>query len=211
MGIDIGTYFSLKEITAPKTYKITTGSRSLTALEDGEALCAWPENHIFTLHEETGHVMIESSYGHFSYCWPAANRGMGYSLQGFLYGLSFDYFMGKAMADNYMIADIDATLAGYKLDLLRDRKSGHINKEDARDIWERLDEIPSGCFENEFIIHLSNDPVLNENYFDGYPSIRMKEKTSARCFWDNVWCPFREAVLKPYAVKDQELRESRAA
>lgn len=210
-SIDLGHHNIVKEVPSPKTYLVKTGRRYLHGLEDGE-IRYWPETHTIMINEATGEVVIRGGYGVFSYCWPSPNRGKDRSLHGFLYNLSFDYFMNKASTQPYMVADIEATYESMKKDILKERRRGWIKKETARKLWDEMEtDLNDSMSEEEFVAALYNNPDLCEHYCDGGPSIISTEHQGMRNFWDEVWEVFRAEILAPYARADREKRENRAA
>jgi hypothetical protein len=109
----------------------------------------------FTL-DDTGLLNCYSSFGSFSYCWPAyGNRG-------------FKYFIVHALADDpeYLlekiclsqIVNVEKTITAWKKRLLKDRRNREIDEGPVREMWEGLDDL------------------LSDPYNDGYTEMVMQEK-----------------------------------
>lgn len=202
MGIFVGPYLNIAEAAGPKAYEVRSGSRFLTALEDGEVRC-WPEYHLILIDERTGYVTIEGGYGTFSYRWPSVARGPE-SLHSFLYDLNFDYFMGKAAKQPYRVADLDKTVAGLRRQLIEDRRRLDIDRREARDLWQALEDAD----------HDGADQFVRALYDDAHWSARldysdplvMVDDPGVRRFWAEVWKPFAEQVLRPHWLQHQARR-----
>lgn len=201
MGMYVGNHFKIEKINSPVTYKIRTGNRFLKSLENGE-ISSLIEETIITICEETGSLMINSPYGNFSYIWTKSGRG-GESLHKFLSTLHFDYFMDKTYGGNHKEADIPATLASYKKDVIEDRKRNDISREEAREIMDGLNEISPFSDENHFYSQLYCHDALQSRYFDGAPWIKTREKETLRHFWNEIWTPFARKVLDQYEGQAQ--------
>lgn len=202
MGINLGPHNVVREVPGPRTYEVTTGDRYLRNLENGE-IGYLPERHVIMIDETTGRVMIDGGYGTFAYCWPSYGRG-DTSLHAFLWSLGFDYFMNKASTKPYMEADIPATFASMKRDLLRDRRRGDFEKDKARVIWDILvEDLHEHMTEHEFTETLLRDGTLYEHYCDGGPHIVTRENGAMRRFWDEVWETFRREVLASHAETER--------
>jgi hypothetical protein len=193
MSIHVGPYFDCREAEGPKAYEVRNGQRFLSALEDGKVQC-WPEYHLILIDERTGNLLIEGGYGTFSYGWSRSGRD-GESLHSFLYDLDFDYFMKKAAKQPYRVIDLDATVKGLRKDLLRERHDGSYTRDEAREMWETL-EAAEG-YGSGLVDRLCEDGQWSEFLDYSDPSV-MVDHPRMRRFWDEVWTPFAEAVLRPH-------------
>jgi len=187
-------YQRITAIPAPATYEVRSGEWWLHgSLENGEAR-SWGERHIITLNEHTGHFTCEGGYGTFSYCWPSPSRGKE-SLHAFLYDVDFGYFMGKASKQPYRVADHEATLRSLRHEILRDRRDGSLEKAEAREFWADLEDADQGNTEEMIRRLYEGDWSGRLDYSD--PSV-MVDHPGMRRFWDEVWTPFANEILKPH-------------
>lgn len=202
MSMFVGPYLNIAEAQGPRAYEVRTGRKYLTALEGGDVRC-WPEYHLILVDERTGHLTVEGGYGTFAYGWPNVARGPE-SLHSFLYDLEFDYFMGKASKQPYRIVDLDATMERLKRDLIRDRREGWLDKKEARDLWHGL-ECGGDNDSRSFVESLMRESgwCARLDYSD--PSV-MIDHPGMRNFWNEVWRPFAEEVLRPHWLQHQAQR-----
>lgn len=194
MSINIGPHFHCKEVPGPKAYEVRSGTRYLTSIEDGEVRC-WPEYHLILIDESKGYLSIEGGYGTFSYGWPNVVRG-GRSLHSFLYSLDFYYFMEKASKQAHCIGDTEATVARLRREILTDRRQKWIEKDHARGLWDTL-ECASHDYASELVRELYHDREWSERLDYSDPTV-MIDHPGMRRFWDEVWKPFCEDVLRPH-------------
>ncbi|MDB5552159.1 MAG: hypothetical protein JWL86_2143, partial [Rhizobium sp.] len=197
-AIDLGRLDRAVEIEGPRAYEVRTGNRYLNGLEDGE-IGYWPDYHLFTLNERTGHITIEGGYGTFSYCWHSRGRD-GVSLHAFLYDLEFSYFIGKASKQPYRISDYDQTIVSMKRQVIEYRRQWGNSKEWARKVWDDIIAVDGLNNDQEIMSYFWNS-ACSETYemfaSDGGPFV-MVDHPGLRRFWDEVWAAFRDQILKPH-------------
>lgn len=199
MSLFVGPYLNIVEAAGPRAYEVRNGRRYLTALEGGEVRC-WPEYHLILIDERTGYLTIEGGYGTFAYGWPSVARGAE-SLHSFLYKLHFAYFMGKAAKQPYMVADLDATITSLQRELLADRRCQYLEKREARDLWDHLEDADHDSAD-ELVRSLYRDSGWSARLDCSDPSV-MIEHPGMRRFWDEVWTPFAQEVLRPHWLQHQ--------
>jgi hypothetical protein len=191
-AINIGMHFDCRPAEGPKAYDVRSGERWLHNLEDAEIRC-WPEHHLILIDERTGHLMIEGGYGTFSYGWPNYGRGER-SLHAFLYSLGFDYFMEKASRQPHRVIDVAATVRRLKEEIVEDRRRRDLEKSEARDLWDELESCESEHGRG-FVDRLFEDRGWYARLDCSDPSVMVDSPTMRR-FWDEVWSPFCEEVLR---------------
>lgn len=195
---------------ASETYAISTGTIHLHGLEDGE-LRRWSDHHIVTLSEETGLVVAHGDFGTYAHSWPPSHRP-GRTLHEFLAGITFDQFMTKASTAPHMRADIAATVATMRRELIAERRADTISRADARNLWTLIaDDLEHLDDENAFIEAIWRDRDLTRHYYDGDPPYvaRVPKEIAVR-FWNEVWETLRRDVLLP-AVRAKREETSQAA
>lgn len=208
-GLALGLHTTCQPVEGPKAYEVRSGSRYLQSLEDGE-IRSWPDYHFILIDERTGHLMIEGGYGTFSYGWPAYGRGK-VSLHAFLYDLHFDYFMGKAARQPYRVADFDATVHALQREILSDRRCRFLDRREARELWDDLDEARADNDCDGMVRRLYDDSAWSARLDCSDPSV-MRDHPGMVRFWDEVWRPFCEEVLRPHwiAHREQQAQEKAA-
>ena len=206
-SLNLGPHGVVREVPAPRTYEVTTGTRYLSRLEDGD-IRGMADRHTFILDERTGQIMIDGSYGTFAYSWSTSGRA-GTSLHAFLHSLDFDYFMKKASKTPHRDHDMPKTLLRMREDVLDARRHDSITKEQARAVWNAVHDLDETMSESEFIAAFQSDNDLYEYWCDGGPPMATKENGAMRAFWDEVWSVFRTEVLAPHADAARREREER--
>jgi hypothetical protein len=179
------------EVPAPVTFEVITGRRYLHALEapdDGrDQVRGFRERARFSIDDASGLVQIESEYGTFSYYWPPAHRRE--DLFTFLASLDFYYFMGKAAKQPHRVLDLDRTIAGFRKEILMERRSLVIGPATARYRWDGLDrldgEAPQSGDDFMRIWHDISD--LADWLYGADVSYHEMDHGGARHFWDEVW------------------------
>lgn len=210
-NLPLGRHDVVAILPSTTTHRVTTGTRHLDALEDGQVRY-WSEVHVFMVNHDTGHVVVDGTYGTFAHAWPEDHRGKGVSLARHLMRMDFDQFMRKASTRPHMEADLEATLAEMRKDMLRDRRDGDLDKERARLLWDLLRyDLEDAEDERSFIEAVYADRDLYEHYCDGdQPCIRRREVPVLRRFWDEVWEAFRNQVLWPMVEAEAATRSEAA-
>lgn len=195
MSIDVGPYLTIREAKGPRAYEVRSGRQYLSALEDGDVR-QWSEYHLILIDERTGYVTIEGGYGTFAYGWPNIARGEE-SVHAFLYDLHFDYFMGKAAKQAWRVSDLDATLKELRGEIIEDRRRGDLDASDARQLWDDLEECEPCSSDDEFLRHLFDHGRWVARLDYSSPLV-MIDHPAMRRFWNEVWKPFAEDVLRPH-------------
>lgn len=195
-AIRLGLQVACSEVQGPRAYEVRAGERWLHGLEDGEIRCC-PEYHFIMIDERAGHFMVEGGYGSFSNSWPSYGRGER-SLHAFLYGLDYGYFMEKAARQPHRVADRDATIQALRRELLEDRRHNWLDKTQARELWDTLDDATAHSGTTEDLVReLYRDGEWYARLDCSDPSV-MRDAPTMRRFWDEVWQPFRSEVLRPH-------------
>lgn len=210
ISMNVGRRDVARAITPSETHVISTGTLHLHGLEDGE-LRSWPDHHLATLNEETGLIMVHGDLGSYVHSWPPSHRP-GRTLHEFLAEMTFDQFMTKASTTPHMRADIAATVATMRRELIAERRADTISRTDARNLWTLIaDDLEHLDDENAFIEAIWRDRDLTRHYYDGDPPYvaRVPKEIAVR-FWKEVWETLRRDVLLP-AVRARREETSQAA
>lgn len=88
--------------------------------------------------EKSGSVAIHSSYGDWSHSWPSPGRG-DCTLKEFICHGSYDYMACKFESGRPEEFDGDATQKSFTERLLKQRRGGDIEKEEARSLYDDLE------------------------------------------------------------------------
>lgn len=168
---------SVRELPGPVTFEV------ITRTEGGK----YRERSLFTMDEATGLFMAESPYGTFSYYWSPANRGE--NLYQFIAGLDFDYFMGKAAKQDYRELDIERTLAGYRRDVIQERRQwSSLTKEQAREVWDALRalEAENPLSRDGFMHYWHQNDTLSEWRYGIDVTYGERDSWCARFFFETI-------------------------
>lgn len=199
----------IRELPAPKYYEVIYTQRWQG--KDGQR--SWNERALVMIDEVKGHLSVESGYGNFSYIWGASGRS-GESLHGFLYCLDFDYFMGKASTKPHRIPDHDRTLRELRRDLIRYRRDegnwigAWMTRETARSMWDDLDSYEADYRGDDLVRKLYEDSDWSRFLDCSDPTCTM-EDPGMRRFWNELWRPFAENVLRHWYLIDKQRRPAR--
>ena len=143
---------------------------------------------IITLQPSTGYIAVSCPHhDELNGCHWWTHRG-SLSLHEFLLGLDRDYVLMKLFAygslDEY---DEDATKAAFREDVMRHRRSGDLDKDAARHIWNQIDDADG-----------PEDIARVEGVEEPYDFIRNRPKVCADWFWDHVWSAFIKHIKHPH-------------
>lgn len=204
--LNVGRRDVVEIADSSETHLVSTGDMHLHGLEDGTIRC-WADHHVVTLHEETGLVVVHGDLGTYVHSWPPSHRP-NRTLHEFLARITFDQFMTKASTIPHMEFDRTATLDQMRRELLADRRSGRLNRIEARKLWDLIQEdLEDVGDEREFIEAIWRDRDLSARYYDGDPPyVAQRVRIIARRFWDEVWETFRQQVLIPRVDMGREIR-----
>lgn len=144
-----------------------------------------------------GSIMCEGSFGTFNYEWRCIGPD---SIEAFLLGLDFDYFMKKCLAGKHRVYDHDATMLEWKHNLLYERREWHsehghkkyrkhedgdLTKEHTRELWDEIESLDHCTSTNELYHACSSE--LFHGFHQGEPPIHTKKDPQAEGFWDTIW------------------------
>lgn len=132
--------------------------------------------------ETSGRVSIASDYGGWSYYWGACGSGF----KQFLIDLDIDYAAGKFGEGSYF--DVETTVRGIRKDILKERKEGYLEQEEARDLMELTDDLVDLRTADAFasVVYRSNIMKL----YDTGPDMSTKISPSFQRFWETTWQAF---------------------
>lgn len=116
---------------------------------------------LLIIDSDTGTVAIHSDYGDWTFSWPSPGRGPC-TIKEFLCRGDFDYLANKFDSSRDLF-DHEATVRSMVEQILDDRRSHAVDKEDARNAYNALQEMEE-CDEDGHFLDAADD-ALNE-YFD---------------------------------------------
>jgi hypothetical protein len=141
--------------------------------------------------ERSGLFMAHGSFGTFAYRWRSVGNR---TLKEFLAGLDYYYFMGKAADNRGEVFDFEKSVERIKEDIVRRRREGEIDSEEARRYFDRLDRLEN-CQDQGFFLHqVYCDRDLVEFYDGDMSQIEPAKVRCAQCnaFWTDIWPKFLE-------------------
>lgn len=132
------------------------------------------------IEEETGRFWITSSYGDWSFCF--AHRGER-SIYRFLAECDDpDYLAGKLMGARSHVLDAEWTVAGIREDILRMRRDGELEKDEAQAEWDLVRDLHDGDLSFDM---WCRDTMIEEPYL--YQCSKMDPQFDS--FWKRIWVP----------------------
>lgn len=134
--------------------------------------------------DKQGRISISSDFGNYANFWGACGSG---GFKDFLTKIDQWYAGDKFRADQWF--DLDATIEGYKRQVLFSRHEGHIKAERARDIFNEIKELEGCSGESEFVGQMWNSNELMR-FYDGCPEMTRTITPRFRKFWETVWPVF---------------------
>jgi hypothetical protein len=147
----------------------------------------WADITIDVTGDRSGRISISSDYGNYANYWGACGRGF----KQFLVDLNLEYAADKFGADRWF--DLDCTLQGYKERLLENRRDETYTAEQAREIWDEIEELKDCTGKSEFEARMWNQGKLMRMY-DHCPDIDHGITPHFRKFWQTVWPIFVNAI-----------------
>lgn len=145
------------------------------------------------------YVAVISDWGNFGHLWSHC----GAPPERFLARLERGYAMGKFLGDKLMDYDGEGTLKEIRCWLLELRREGDIDKEQAREVWDHIEDNSS---EIEFGIHemvqvMGSIPLSARlRPCEPWELARKRISPQAEDFWRWAWPPFVEALAQHAAT-----------
>ncbi|KFX55810.1 hypothetical protein FDC50_15020 [Clostridium botulinum] len=133
-----------------------------------------------TIDESTGLFQAHSSFGDYNYSWPYHGRK---SFKHFILELADDpsYFLGKVAKDDYFYDD--ETKENWKKKIIEDRRENYLNKEQARELWNIVEEIEYYSAES-CQRELCDNSIVNELYCEPWYNFEVVTGCSPQaCFF----------------------------
>ena len=139
------------------------------------------------------YVAVISDWGNFGHLWSHC----GSPPEDFLFDLERSYAMGKFLGDKLNQYDGEGTLAEVRRWLLELRREGDIDKEQAREVWDHIEdnssEIESGI--HEMVRAMESMPLSARlRPCEPWELARKRINPQAEDFWRWAWPPFIEAL-----------------
>jgi len=137
--------------------------------------------------DETGHVIIASSYGHWQYYWTSiGNR----TLAQFLAKLDMHYMGGKMLGIGIDVNCDRSTIQCIREHIIEYRRDCTYTKEFAREEWQTVDSWESGMLMD------FREWCETTKIDDAYELRRKIINPSWEQFWNKLWVPLVVPVLK---------------
>lgn len=138
--------------------------------------------------EEHGRISVSSDYGNFANFWSHC----GGPFKPFLASLDIGYFAGKIGMNKWF--DHDKTMKSLRSDVLGWRKEKTIDKDLAREFWDKLEELQYEGNEHAFCnIAYNCDPLWARYDACDFP-LYYTIDPMFRNFWENCWPVFLKAL-----------------
>jgi hypothetical protein len=157
-----------------------------------------------------GEIVINSSFGAWANTWTAC----GVPFKQFLASAGFDYLFTKFIGNKLDCFDGDASFEQIKKDVIERRKSGSLDKDEARDAWNGLmdeqERMTSGSEESygyamwDVGSRLDKGHPMRDYFNDpsGWPKATHYDR-QAEGFWRELWPSFKnELKAEMLEVKD---------
>ena len=136
--------------------------------------------------EQHGRISVSSDWGNFANFWSHCGR----PFKEFLAEIDIGYFAGKIKMNEWF--DHEATVKGLFKNVLQWRREGEIDKENARLMWSKIDDLQYECNENAFTLTAYEDNRLWTRYDGGDFPILHGIDPMFRSFWQDCWLFFLE-------------------
>lgn len=152
--------------------------------------CLWAKINL-DCGKKSVNVMISSDYGNYGYFWGST----GLNPKSFLCDIDMHYAMKKLMGgtDKMYEPDFEAREVRIKEMIIENRLEGSISKDEAREAWDKSNEIFEYC-QNNNDVYYSEFMRSSEfqNIFYDYESIPecTKLKPKVTQIWNDLWTPF---------------------
>ncbi|NDV94852.1 hypothetical protein D0T84_07960 [Dysgonomonas sp. 521] len=136
--------------------------------------------------DKTGRIQIASDYGSWQNYWGAC----GCSFKEFLTKIDMWYFAGKVGESDWF--DSDATHKRIKKDIIESRRGNDISEDEARDLWDVVNDMFIDiCGKESYWHHAYDNDKLWRFYREpyAYPCITDISPQFKR-FWNEAWVVF---------------------
>lgn len=143
----------------------------------------------------SGRIMIASDYGDWQRYWQSCGP-----FKEFLCNMPIDYAAGKFGESHHI--DVEATIKDFKEKVFYARRSGELDAEEARHLYNLIDELgpdlPTDNATDAFYCIASNYPDVMK--FIGH-GVELKECVTPRFrnFWEKIWPAFIEQLKREIA------------
>lgn len=187
---------TVRRDTTGQTYRIRTARHEWATI----VLFGW-QTDSFTdgTPRECGEILIHSSFGSWSHSW----SHLGRPFKAFLLKAERGYVASKFMGADAYKFDGKLTVSELRKRLLRWRQEGQLNKEDARQLWdyieEREDELESSPNDFVGVMQEAKSELVNSvdmRYFVEEPWEHLATSLDIQFagFWREVWPVFLEQL-----------------
>jgi hypothetical protein len=141
------------------------------------------------LWREEGWVIILSDYGHWAYWW--GYRGEGVSVPQFLSNLDRDYMGRKMLGADLMVFSLEETVKAIRAELACADDDSYEHELDLVEQLESGKISPGEWYEDTFMP-------------DPYELSRTEICSSWSSFWDRIWVPLVQPMLRAECEKENQ-------
>lgn len=136
---------------------------------------------------EKGRIQIASDFGSWQYYW----NGCGCPFKEFLTQLEIEYTAGKFGESRWF--DHEATIKQFKIDILQARRSGDIDEEIAKELWNEIPLLEDATNQDVFANEIHSMELFR--FYNFYPEMETSISPQFAKFWKICWSEFRNCLL----------------
>ena len=159
----------------------------------------------FTIDEKGGLFNCQSSYGNYSYAWPRHGRK---TFKHFILELARDryYFLNKVSNDN--VFNFDASSRMWKKQIIKMRKNGDREKEDARVAWDYIDNLDPDMSYDRAVNEICASKVIRRMWREPWESMDFVKEypREAVIFATEVMPMFAEILRQELSEAEREAK-----
>ncbi len=135
-----------------------------------------------------GEFLAYTSFGVFGYQWTA----MGQPLKEFLLDVELDYFCQKAYAGETTVFDFDQSIKALRDKVLAVRKEQGIDREEARALYEAIDNVDYSQDATEFVSACMSADIRDYagskcDFDEPWEFVRRVPNPQCVGFWKTIW------------------------
>jgi hypothetical protein len=149
-----------------------------------------------------GSIDVQSDYGNYAYIWSSIGDA---DIREFLCNVGYDYFMSKAHHTRGYVTDWDKTADELKRMALESRRSGDLDADDAREIFDALEAIDR---DEGFYWQARDYPALSKFVSRQEWPKRVEREAQCNGFWERIWPTLRQAWTDELKAERSDARSS---
>lgn len=154
-----------------------------------------------------GELLIHSSFGNFCHTWTAGAQ----PFKEMLLSIDFDTFMLKCVGESYRVFDGAASLASVRRAVVRLRRQGVLDKDDARDYWDGLEASEDLAARSEECFRIALADLERNGVVPGGADDFITYAASRQVlgFWKEIWPRFTSILAAE--LREEQRLAARAA